>query len=385
MTRIATVEDKRRELAWSGPRTKVFEVRTEAVQPTSAQIEQIRPYLLREFDIEDLYIRQMMLANDQVDRSFERFDRAYLKRFAETIAGKSVMIGHEYGAAPVGRFFDAKVAKQADWTWLKAWFYMPRSAGNELARDNIDSGVWSYVSIGAAVDWAGLTCDICSRAYLPWLAADQDAEEGYCPHIAGEPYDGVTCTLTWDSRRSDMGRVEAVEGSIVYLGCQYDAAISKSAHEQSDVTERKRKALADNEPQPAGAAEMEEAMDFEARAKELEAENERLKGEVAVNVKLSDEQKAETDKLRPLAADGETYASDLKAEIIRMATLIGEEKTAQYVTENVGDVAKLKEIRAEYEVRWDAKRGTAGRGEIPSGQEETKSVRQADSRAHSVI
>lgn len=215
------------------PLVRVFHVQTEVIQPTQAQIDAIQPYLLRDFPVEELYVRQMRLANDQYDRSYERFDRGYLKRFAETIPGKSVMVGHDHGSAPVGRFFEACLAKDSNgWNWVRASFYMPRSAGNELARDSIDSGIWTYCSIGARVDLRGLICDICGQPYFggfDW----ETAERAYCPHLMGDDYDGEVCRCTWDSKCSDMGRVEAVEGSIVYLGCQYEAAVSKSA-EQSE-------------------------------------------------------------------------------------------------------------------------------------------------------
>jgi len=178
-TQMTVTEIKQAQLANaidpSKPMTKVLQVLTLAAEPSEKQVEMIRPYLLRDFSPDELYIRQMELANDQVDRSFERFDRGYLKRFAETIVGKSVLTGHEYGNAPVGRFFDAAVAKGANgWQWVKPWFYMPKSPGNQLARDNIDSGVWSYVSIGAyattgcpristGMMWTTPTCAVTSR------------------------------------------------------------------------------------------------------------------------------------------------------------------------------------------------------------------------------
>lgn len=212
------------------PLTKLLEVATYAVQPTEAQLEAIQAYLLPGFPLDKLYIREMELANNQVDRSHERFDSGYLRRFAETLPGKSVLVGHDDGSAPIGRFFQAKVGKGSNgWQWVKAAFYMPVSNGNELARDSIDSGVWSHVSIGCLIDWNGLMCDICGQPYYPSAGRDNN-----CPHLAGEEYEGEVCTVTYSAKHSDMNKVEAVEGSIVYLGCQYDAAIKKTAGEAED-------------------------------------------------------------------------------------------------------------------------------------------------------
>jgi len=235
------IVDKVKGFDTSKPIQRTVQVMTRAVQPTEEQIELIRPYLLRDFPIEDLYIREVRLANDQHDRSGERFDKGYLQRFAETALGRSVLVGHNYGTAPVGRFFQAKVEKSDGWLWLVQSFYMPVSDGNQLARDNIDSGVWSFVSIGAAVDYAGFICDICGVPYLPWYRGE---DESVCPHICGQTHDGKAATATWTSTRSDMSKVEEVEGSIVYLGCQYEAAISKVAGQHKTMEEAKMESLA---------------------------------------------------------------------------------------------------------------------------------------------
>lgn len=354
---------------------KVLQVRTKLVEPTEEQYERIKPYLLRDFPREDLYIRQMELANDQYDRSFERFDLGHLRRFADTIVGKSVLIGHEYGAAPVGRFFQASVGEGSNgWQWVMPWFYMPISEGNALSRDNIDSGVWSYVSIGASVDYSGLICDICGGRYYPWTSDDTEAR---CPHIVGETYEGRVCRTTWTAERSDMSQVEAVEGSIVYLGCQYDAAISKSAETDRASIERKLAYITDN-PTNGG-----ETMLTEEQIKQLQEENQRLKTENQAHSVTLKSLTEERDALKAKAEAGDQYVTDLREEIIRIGTLLGEEKSAQFVAENVSDVAKLKELAAEYSKRWTEKQPPKPQGELPSGDAAPST--RAGSRAYEVI
>lgn len=360
--------------------TKLFQVRTKAVQPTEEQYERIKPFLLREFAPEELYIRQMELANDQYDRSNERFDIGYLRRFNETIVGRSVLIGHEYGTAPVGRFFQSSVGEGANgWQWVIPWFYMPKSDGNALFRDNIDSGVWSYVSIGAYVDYAGLICDICGGRYYPWYA---DESEAQCPHISGEAYDGTPCRTTWTTEKSDMSQVEAVEGSIVYLGCQYDAAVAKSAETDQASIERKLVYISRNPitgTEPNGG----DSMLTEEQIKALQDENNRLKTSEQTAAKLAEDRKTELEALKPKAEAGETYVTDLREEIVRIGTLLGEEKAAQFVSENVHDVSKLKELKAEYETRWAAKQPPKPQSELPENG--TTETRAADERAYEII
>jgi hypothetical protein len=336
------VTDKRKLLDVERPVLKVLNVATRAADPTPDQLAQIRPFFLRDFEPEGIYIRQMMLANDQVDRSGERFDTGYLQRFAETIIGKSVLVGHDYGNAPIGRFFDASVERdEQGWQWVAPWFYMPVSAGNELERDNIDAGVWSYVSIGAAVDYGGLICDICHAPYYYWLANDESAPQ--CPHIVGEAYDGTVCTATWTAERSNMNRVEAVEGSIVYLGCQYEAAVSKSAT-QSDEARTAKLALVDNPPPQADQTEVS-SMNIEE-----------LQAQLSAKTAECDEALAQCSDLTAKAEIGERLKARLVDEIKRLSACLGDEITPT-VVDLITDVEKLIDLESKQSAAWAEKRG----------------------------
>lgn len=364
--------------------TKLFQVRTKAAVPTEEQLARIKPYLLREFSADELYIRQMELANDQYDRSNERFDMGYLQRFNETIVGKSVLIGHEYGTAPVGRFFQSSIGEGSNgWQWVIPWFYMPMSDGNRLFRDNIDSGVWSYVSIGCYVDYAGLICDICGGRYYPWYA---DESEAHCPHISGETYEGQVCRMTWTTEKSDMSQVEAVEGSIVYLGCQYDAAVAKSAEMGQASIERKLVYISGHPGEfPGAKSNGGDSMLTEAEQKALQDENLKLKTSEQTAAKLAEDRKAEVEALTPKAEAGVQYVTDLREEIVRLGVLLGEEKSAQFTSENVSDVVKLKELKSEYEKRWEAKQPPKPQAELPTGNDAPAATTARDERAFQVI
>lgn len=371
-----------------GPMTKVLTVTTRAPEPSADQLAKIKPYLLREFSADDLYVRQMMLANDQVDRSFERFDEGYLRRFAETIIGKSVLEGHDYGTVPVGRFFDADVTQEANgWKWVAPWFYTPKSDGNQLLRDSIDAGVYSYVSIGCYVDWAGLVCDICGQSYY----GDDDETAPRCPHFKGESYDGKTCTVTFTSARSDMNKVYAVEGSIVYLGCQYDAAIAKCSKEAEDLKTLKISRLADDKP-PQGEQSTEDTV--MPTVQELRDQNPELakamtdleSDKAAAEAKAADLEKQAGD-LKPLAEAGTKLLEDLKTEIKRLGGCLKLGETTIEAVTATDDVEKLLAVKAEYEKTWADKAAESGRGK-PDGDDEdadTKATRPTDARAFSTI
>lgn len=197
--------------------------------PTETDLALINDMALEPMTADQIYVRKIRLANDRVDRDFERFSRGVLNKFSDTLPGKSVLIGHEHHSAPIGRFYDAKVArdKATGTAWLEGKWYAPITAQNEHDRKSIDAGVWSYTSIGFM--WDAVECDICKQDYRSMkcshlLGTDYPVDQvsGDMPPIASDSGKTVTATATY------KGDAQAVEGSIVYLGAQYDAAIVKA-------------------------------------------------------------------------------------------------------------------------------------------------------------
>lgn len=188
------------------------------VAPTDADLDLIHQYALagETLDADSLFIGRKSLCNDQLDRSHERFPEGYLLRFAETMPGKSVMTGHNYTLAPEGRYFKAEIS-----TGLAASGVMQRElvmsyyllADSDLAR-KVKAGIARDVSIGFNPDTR--ICDLCEKDYDGWMQGADDA----CGHIAGREHEGKLCTLTYGG---DLQKVEGLEGSFVWLGCQYGA------------------------------------------------------------------------------------------------------------------------------------------------------------------
>jgi hypothetical protein len=196
--------------------TKQFKICEEpeckAVAVDDEVLSRINHFTLTPLTPDEISVRRMVLAHDQVDRTHERFSPGVLKRFAETIPGKSFLVGHGHDTAPVGRFFDAEVVGTGTTGGHKllAHFYtLKDTEGNSLAK-RIDAGIYRHVSIGFRCE--KLVCDICS----------QDMKKGSCPHYPGKEYDGTVATGTWE------GRAEALEGSLVFLGAQPGAVFVKA-------------------------------------------------------------------------------------------------------------------------------------------------------------
>ncbi len=299
-------------------------------------MELINRHAIEHRSAEDVYTGEMHLANTQYDRTDERFPREYLDRFAETLPGKALMPGHDYTALPMGRFYDAEVRRdpQADGHYLHAKFYMHADSAHV---EPIKAGVYKDSSIGFLPDKR--ICDLCMKDYDGWqqyhgddTTQKMEGEEGgsnVCTHQVGQMYDGRKCTLTYGG---DAQKAEALEGSMVWLGAQYGA--QTMGHYPPHAT---KAAFVKSLAPQAGTKEKtqvdeKEKAAFLARQKELETETERLK---------------------PLAIDGEAYRTHLKAEIGRLYTSLGEKAAGDAVLKHLdlADAAALETVRSEIDTR----------------------------------
>src|SRR5207244_9627562 len=100
-------------------------------------------YALAPLGAEALYVRRMVLANDALDRTYERFPPAVLERFAERLPGKPVLIAHDKGELPIGVIYRAAVRParegEAGQVSLEAALSMRRTAANAEVRAQVDA------------------------------------------------------------------------------------------------------------------------------------------------------------------------------------------------------------------------------------------------------
>ncbi len=268
----------------------------------------------------DLYVSRARLANDAVDRSFEKFPIPVLERFAQTLPGKPVLIGHEMKSKAVGRWFGASLARdEAGVTHLIADFYVP--AGSELARD-IKLGVAKEVSIGYKA--APRTCDLCG---------EQFTEAHKAVHSPGSTYNGKVCTLTYSGEPS---RYEALEGSFVGLACQYGAMAGVKADLPG-----------------AGIKMADEGIDFSVPMQS--AEDAMTIAELEARIKALETENAELVAAKSLAEEGKLYRGDLLAGISHKLGVLEQPADLQVKLLAAADVAQLKEYDAELDARLNLK------------------------------
>ena len=195
---------------------KIFEVpEWKGVAVDDDVLAEVNKFALKPLSADEIWVRRMTLAGDAYDRDHERFSPTVLRQFAETLPGKSFLIGHAHDTAPVGRFFRATVkGNESGKRRLESHIYGLRD-GNGI-EPYIDAGIYHSVSIGFKAE--KLLCDVCGG----------DMKSGTCPHYPGKTYDSVTATGTWE------GKAEALEGSLVFLGSQRGAQFVKAADRKTE-------------------------------------------------------------------------------------------------------------------------------------------------------
>ena len=188
---------------------KVFDVpEWKGIAVDDEVLAEVNKFALKPLSADEIWVRRMTLAGDAYDRDHERFSPTVLRQFAETLPGKSFLIGHAHDTAPVGRFFRATVkGNESGKRRLESHIYGLRD-GNGI-EPYIDAGIYHSVSIGFKAE--KLLCDVCGG----------DMKSGTCPHYPGKTYDSVTATGTWE------GKAEALEGSLVFLGSQGEHSSSR--------------------------------------------------------------------------------------------------------------------------------------------------------------
>jgi hypothetical protein len=321
-------------------------------KPTAAQIEKINQLTRRTFKADELYIGQMRLAHNAIDRDNERFSEEVLQRFLATAVRKTMLLDHDRSVkdSAAGKFFDVEIEKmplqQANEetgltlklpdgmteVWFHSpWFYIPVEGIDPKELVKIDAGIYDWASIGFRAE-----------KLVPIMDKD------------GKP-------LFWEYRGTG-DETEMTEGSLVYLGAQPGAAV-KTAGEAGDKRDQGPDTATQHGAEPPAKRPAESHEGGTVTMKEL---LERLKiffGRTFSETDTFDELKAAvTEKtaeavqaatrplndrikeLLPLAADGRTYRNNLVSEYISLKVKLGE------ASEKPENQDALKEMVAAYPI-----------------------------------
>lgn len=329
-------------------------IKTTPSRPTDAQLALINQFTRRPFTAEELYVGQLRLANNAIDRDNERFSEEVLTRFAATAIRKTMLFDHsrETQDGAVGKFFDVTIEKLAlqqanaetgedlvlpanvtEAWFLCPWFYVPVKGVDEQVIVKIDAGIHDFASIG-------FRCESCVPIMDP----------------GGK-------VLFWEYRGTGS-QTEMTEGSLVYLGAQHGMSVkgAGSSEEISDIPGEGKTADHSADPNKGGQT----MKDLLAKLKALYGKTfsedglfEELKAFVAEKVTAVEEAaktakaaldaeilelKTKVAELSPLAADGKTFRDGL---VVTYVTLKAKMEECA-VTPEAQD--KLKTVVATYPV-----------------------------------
>lgn len=185
--------------------------------PEDGELELINRLARRELRAEEVYVFQLRLCDNEIDREGERFSRETLEELAPMFVGKSGIFDHNWSAGgQAARIYKTqvveepgKVTKAGDGAcFLKGWAYMLRTPGNAELIAQIEGGIKREVSVGCAVERS--VCSVCGE------------EMGSCRHVKGRTYNGKLC---WAELR---GAKDAYEWSFVAVPAQREAGVMKA-------------------------------------------------------------------------------------------------------------------------------------------------------------
>lgn len=186
---------------------------------TNEDLAKIQQFSRRELLPEEIYVFNVDLCNNDIDRDFEKFSVETLKQMAELFIGKTGIFDHSMKSADqTARIFDAfvekvngkKTADGEDFYSLKAKAYMLNNEENKSLIDSIEAGIKKEVSVSCSVDKA--YCSICHT----------DRKRAACEHKKGKRYGDRLCfNILTDA-------TDAYEFSFVAVPAQREAGVTKS-------------------------------------------------------------------------------------------------------------------------------------------------------------
>jgi len=203
---------------------------------TEAELKAINKYALEPLTADQVFTFKAVLCDNELDRSYERFNLKALQDLKKLFLGKTVIKDHSRSAdKQVARIYSTELVQSEKttqagelYTQLVAHCYMVKTASNADLITEIKAGIKKEGSVGCSV--TGSICSICGT----------DNTKTYCPHWPGRSYEkeggAQTCTFTLTGAR------DAYEFSLVAVPAQRAAGVSKSytgetVYEAQDATE----------------------------------------------------------------------------------------------------------------------------------------------------
>jgi hypothetical protein len=181
-------------------------------------LKKLNEFTRRDHTEDEVYIFDLILCDNDIDRDFECFSDEALKALQKMFIGKTGIFDHNAkGTNQTARIFQTELITDTSrktqtgkpYTYLKACAYMVRTAANTDLIKEIDAGIKKEVSISCAC--SKNICSICGN----------DKKKKACSHVKGKTYNGKPCFVILD----DV--TDAYEWSFVAVPAQVNAGVTK--------------------------------------------------------------------------------------------------------------------------------------------------------------
>lgn len=275
------------------------------------EIEKVNEHTIESLSPEDVYLFEIELCDNDVDRVGDHMTDHFLEQVAENAAGLPGLKDHDWSSDnQLSRLYDATVAvdperttklgEQRKYVLGKAYTL----SKYEDYIEKINAGLLKECSI--SFESEGDTCSICGKAMIK-----DENDVGHCEngHVAGTMVDGKLCC----NELSNL--VDTMEWSLVAVPCQHNAGIKNKSMERSSLMKKAelfmRKFMSSKayEDDPASTQKgLEEA----ANDKGEDVSDEDIKALIDENGKLQ----AKVKELEAKAKDMETASTKQKMEDI---------------------------------------------------------------------
>ncbi len=186
---------------------------------SNSELEIINSYTRRQYSFDELYVFNVILCDNEIDRDNEAFSIEALHTMSKLFVGKTGITDHNPSAHnQTARIFSCNVEHIEgrkteygdDYYRLVARAYIPRNDSTKEVIELIEGGIRKEVSVGCCAEQ--IQCSVCGAGM----------RTSTCSHNKGEIYDGRKCFYVLDKV------TDAYEWSFVAVPSQREAGVIKS-------------------------------------------------------------------------------------------------------------------------------------------------------------
>lgn len=181
-------------------------------------LEKLNKFTRRELTEDEVYIFDVVLCDNDIDRDGEAFSNNALDTLQKLYIGKTGIFDHNpKGSNQTSRIFDTQVITDdtkvtkynTPYKCLKANAYMVKTSSNDDLIKEIDGGIKKEVSVSCSSN--SCKCSICGT----------ERHKKGCNHVLGKYYGGKLCYAILDDIK------DVYEWSFVAVPSQVNAGVTK--------------------------------------------------------------------------------------------------------------------------------------------------------------